>query len=81
MARARVARPQLGRDTLQHAFRTVANAAKDPVAVYTVMRHVNISIDSNDTHGVGHERLTAVADLVRAWLYHPTQRPTGHRDG
>jgi len=43
----------------------------DPNAIRTVMGHTDESIDATYTHGIADERLAAVAEHVRAWLYPP----------
>lgn len=64
-----VSRPGVGFYSLRHSFRTVADAARDANAVRTVMGHTDDSIDSHYTHGISDDRLEAVSDLVRNWLY------------
>lgn len=66
-----LARPGVGFYSLRHTFRTVADAAHDLNAIRTVMGHTDDSIDANYTHGIADERLAAVAEHVRAWVYPP----------
>jgi integrase len=77
LKRLTVVRPGVGFYSLRHTFRTVADATRDPNAIRAVMGHTDSSIDATYTHGIGDDRLVAVADHVRAWLYPPnTQHPT-----
>jgi integrase len=64
-----LARPGLGFYALRHTFRTVADATKDPNAIRLIMGHTDDKIDDNYTHGISDDRLRAVADHVRKWLY------------
>ena len=78
-----VSRPGVGFYSLRHTFRTVADAARDLNAVRLVMGHTDDSIDSHYTHGIGDDRLAAVAAHVRAWLYpsKPTEQPATVGEG
>lgn len=71
LGRVGIARRGVGFYSLRHTFRTAADAARDPNAVRTVMGHVDASIDAVYSHGVGDDRLAAVADLVRGWVFPP----------
>ncbi len=59
--------------SLRHTFRTVADATKDPNAIRTIMGHTDDAIDANYTHGIGDERLRAVTDCVRSWVFCETE--------
>jgi integrase len=62
---------------LRHTFRTVADGARDHVAIDIVMGHTDNSMGRNYTHGIERERLQAVVDFVRAKLapmFAPAQR-------
>lgn len=62
-------RRRLGFYSLRHTFRTVADAARDPVAIDLVMGHTDASMASHYRHGIEDERLEVVSQMVREWLY------------
>jgi integrase len=55
--------------TLRHVFRTVADGARDNPAVRSIMGHADASIDAAYRERIEDERLKAVTDHVRAWLF------------
>jgi integrase len=55
--------------TLRHTFRTVADEAKDQPAVDFIMGHARDDMASVYRERIGDERLKAVADHVRRWLF------------
>jgi integrase len=57
--------------TLRHTFRTVADAAKDQPAADYIMGHEVPHMSSVYRETISDERLRAVADHVRAWLFPP----------
>ncbi|MCE9530206.1 MAG: site-specific integrase [Planctomycetes bacterium] len=63
---------------LRHCFRTVADAVKDAPAVDAIMGHVDPSMGANYVSEIGDERLRAVTDHVRAWLW-PNSKATARR--
>jgi integrase len=68
-------RKGLGFYTLRHTFRTVADEAKDQVATDYVMGHEVANMSSVYRETISDERLKAVTDHVRAWLF-PPAKPT-----
>jgi integrase len=56
---------------LRHTFLTVAEGARDLPAVQSIMGHAHSGSDmaARYREGVGDDRLKAVTDFVRAWLY------------
>jgi integrase len=67
-------RKGLGFYSLRHTFRTVADAARDQPAARMIMGHADSSIDDHYREAIEDERLVAVADHVRAWLFGKNQR-------
>jgi integrase len=67
-------RKGLGFYTLRHVFRTVADEAKDQPAVDFIMGHESPHMSSVYRETISGERLKAVTDYVRAWLFPP--KPT-----
>jgi integrase len=65
-------RDGLGFYTLRHVFRTVADAARDPVAIDLIMGHGDSSMGAHYRERVEDNRLRAVAEHVRAWLFGKT---------
>jgi integrase len=55
--------------TLRHTFRTVADASKDQPAVDHIMGHETPHMSAVYREGIEDERLRAVADHVRRWLF------------
>jgi integrase len=62
-------RKGLGFYTLRHTFRTVADETKDQPAVDHIMGHESPLMSSVYRERISDERLQAVTDYVRAWLY------------
>jgi integrase len=62
-------RAGLGFYTLRHVFRTVADAARDPVAIDLIMGHTDPSMAAHYRERIDDARLWAVADHVHAWLF------------
>ena len=62
-------RKGLGFYTLRHTFRTIADAAKDRPAADYIMGHEVPHMSSVYRETIGDDRLRAVAEHVRAWLY------------
>src|SRR5262249_44580639 len=62
-------RKRLGFYTLRHTFRTVADEARDQPAVDFIMGHESPHIASIYRERIRDERLAAVANYVRDWLF------------
>ncbi len=62
-------RAGLGFYTLRHTFRTVADEAKDQPAADLIMGHEVPHMSSCYRETISDERLKAVTDHVRAWLF------------
>jgi integrase len=69
---AGVHRDGLGFYTLRHVFRTIADAARDPVVIDLMMGHADPTMGGHYRERVDDSRLRAVADHVRKWLFPPT---------
>lgn len=63
-------RNRLGFYTLRHTFRTVADETKDQPAVDFIMGHEVSHMSSVYRETISDDRLQAVADYVRNWLFH-----------
>jgi integrase len=57
---------------LRHTFRTVADGAKDQPAADHIMGHEVAHMSAVYREGIADERLRAVSDHVRAWLFPQT---------
>jgi integrase len=68
MKRLGIHRQGLGFYTLRHVFRTVADAARDPVAIDLIMGHTDPTMGGHYRERVEDSRLQAVAERVRQWL-------------
>ena len=67
---------------LRHTFRTVAHEAKDPAAADHIMGHESPHMSSVYRERISDERLKAVTDYVRGWLFPPpTEDQKEDRDG
>ncbi len=66
-------RPGLNFYALRHTFETVGGESRDQVAVDHIMGHVRDDMASVYRERIGDERLQAVTDHVRAWLFPPAK--------
>ena len=69
MKAIRLHREGRGPYTLQHVFRTVADAALDRVAIDLIMGHSDSSMGGQYRERIDDNRLTAVSEHVRHWLF------------
>jgi integrase len=78
-------RDGIGFYTLRHVFRTIADEARDPVAIDLIMGHSDPSMGGHYRERVEDSRLRAVAEHVRQWLFGPapdaTTGPVGAASG
>jgi integrase len=65
----------LGFYTLRHTFRTVADEAKDQPAADYIMGHETPHMSSVYRETISDERLKAVSDHVRKWLFGEGEKP------
>jgi integrase len=66
-------RKGVGFYTLRHVFRTIADEARDQPAANGIMGHADESMAAVYRERISDERLRAVADHVRTWLFPPQQ--------
>jgi integrase len=62
-------RDSLGFYSLRHIFRTVADAARDPVAIDCIMGHSDPTMGGHYRERIDDSRLKAVVEHVRSWLF------------
>ena len=62
-------RAGLGFYTLRHVFETIAGESRDQVAVDHIMGHARNDMASVYRERISDERLIAVVEHVRHWLY------------
>jgi integrase len=76
-------RKRLSFYALRHSFRTIADEAKDQPAADFIMGHEVQHMSSVYRETISDERLRAVTDHVRAWLFPPqtTSKGKGRRGG
>ncbi|MBX3440086.1 MAG: tyrosine-type recombinase/integrase [Planctomycetaceae bacterium] len=64
----------LGFFALRHVFETIGGESRDQVAVNAIMGHVDESMAGVYREQISDERLQAVTDVVRAWLFSRVSR-------
>ncbi|QDT39234.1 tyrosine-type recombinase/integrase [Stratiformator vulcanicus] len=64
-----IKRPGIGFYALRHGFETIAGETKDQVSVDYIMGHADDSMAAVYRERVGRDRLRAVTDHVRRWLF------------
>ncbi len=55
--------------TLRHCFETIGGEARDQIAVDHIMGHTREDMASHYRERISDERLKAVTDYVRRWLF------------
>jgi integrase len=70
-------RKGLGFYTLRHTFRTIADEVKDQPAADFIMGHEVPHMSAVYRETISDERLRAVTDHVRAWLFGGQEKPQG----
>jgi len=68
-AKLREAGETIGFYWLRHTLLTVGEETKDFEALRAIMGHIDASMSGQYREGVSAERLTAVSDYVRGWLF------------
>jgi len=64
-------RQGLGFYTLRHVFETIGGESRDQVAVNSLMGHADATTAGIYRERISEERLRAVGDVVRQWLWPP----------
>jgi integrase len=69
-------RPGLGFYALRHTFETIGGESRDQIAVDAIMGHAPLSDDMSAVYRerISDERLQAVTDRIRKWLFGGTLR-------
>jgi integrase len=62
-------RPGLTFYSLRHVFQTIGDRSRDPVAVSAIMGHADNSMSAAYRETIDDDRLIAVTDCVRKWLF------------
>jgi integrase len=60
--------------SLRHGFETIAGASRDQVAVGFIMGHADNSMSAEYRERIDDDRLQAVVEHVRAWLFGKTRK-------
>ncbi len=74
LAELGIKRPGLGFYALRQTFETVAGESRDQVAVDHIMGHARDDMASVYRERISDDRLTAVAEHVRGWLFPPKSK-------
>ena len=69
LTRLGLKRPGLNFHAIRHTFETIGGESKDQVAVNSIMGHVDSSMAGAYRERISDERLQAVTDTVREWLW------------
>jgi len=74
LGKLEIHRPRLGFYSLRHVFRTIADEAKDRPAANHIMGHSDPSMAGVYRERISDDRLQAVSNYVRAWLFPQTAK-------
>ena len=77
LRRLKLTRPKLNFYALRHTFETIGGESRDQVAVDHIMGHAREDMASVYRERISDDRLRAVADYVRTWLWPPAGSPGG----
>lgn len=77
LIRLAIKRPGLRFYGLRHTFRTIADETKDQPAARAIMGHHDNTMDGVYRERISDERLRAVVDHVRDWLFAPVVKASG----
>ena len=69
LKRLELNRPRIGFYTLRRVFRTIADETRDFPAIDLIMGHRDPTMGGHYRERISDERLTAVSDYVRNWLF------------
>lgn len=69
LGKLKLHRPGLGFYALRHTFQTIGDDAKDPTATSHIMGHADSSMSAVYRERISDDRLRAVAEHVRGWLF------------
>ena len=72
----KIKRPGVGFYALRHGFETVGGGSRDQVAVDAIMGHADESMAAHYREGIGDDRLQAVVETVRRWVW-PAESKAG----
>lgn len=64
-----IKRPGVNHYALRHTFQTIGGGARDAEAVAHIMGHIDTSMAGYYREGISDDRLQAVVDVVRGWLW------------
>lgn len=73
LADLKLKRPGLAFYALRHTFQTIGEGSRDLPAVRAIMGHVDSSMSANYRETIDDDRLKAVSDFVRSWVF-PAKR-------
>jgi integrase len=75
LTRLDIKRERVGFYALRHTFETIAGETRDQIAVNAVMGHADQTMAAAYREHISDERLQAVVNHVRAWLFPVKRKP------